>query len=37
MRLLPVTNSGPTIVSMGNSEASASGVEGLLVMQPVSM
>ena len=33
--LEPVTNSGPTIVSMGKSEASAKGVLGLLVIQPV--
>ena len=35
MREEPVTNSGPTIISMGYSQAAAMGVSGFDVMQPV--
>ena len=37
MRELPVTNSGPTTVSMATSLSAAMGESGLEVMQPVRM
>ena len=37
MRELPVTYSGPTIISMATSASAAMGESGLLVMQPVRM